>query len=76
MNNFDQVDKIEVSKYETLNAYALNLVSTGTTVIMNSGAPKFQSAIESHGLTTVTLDLPELKKGGGSIRCSTLTLDN
>jgi N-dimethylarginine dimethylaminohydrolase len=73
---YDAVDKIEVSHHEALTAYALNLVSTGQTVIMNSGAPKFQADLQTHGLKTVALDLPELKKGGGSIRCSTLTLDN
>jgi N-dimethylarginine dimethylaminohydrolase len=76
LKNYDKVDKIEVSHHEALQAYALNLVSTGETVVMNSGAPEFQAALEAHGLKTITLDLPELKKGGGSIRCSTLTLDN
>ncbi len=76
IRNLDAVDKIEVSKEEALKAYALNLVSTGETVIMNAGAPRFQAAIEKHGLKTITLDLPELKKGGGSIRCVTLTLEN
>lgn len=70
------VDKIEVSRREALRAHALNLVSTGEAVVMNAGAPDFQAAIEARGLRTVALDLPELKKGGGSIRCSTLTLDN
>jgi N-dimethylarginine dimethylaminohydrolase len=73
---YQAADKIEVSRRETLQAYALNLVSTGETVIMNSGAPEFQAALEKHGLKTTVLDLPELKKGGGSIRCSTLTLDS
>lgn len=72
----DDFDKIEVSKRECLKAFALNLVSTGETVVMNSGAPQFQAALEAHGLKTIALNLPELKKGGGSIRCSTLTLDN
>ncbi len=76
LRNLDRVDKIEVSRQEALQAHALNLVSTGETVVMNSGAPVFQAAVEARGLKTVTLDLPELKKGGGSIRCSTLTLDN
>lgn len=76
MRKFNEVDKIKVSKKEAMTAYALNLVSTGKAVVMNSGAPKFQADIESHGLKTVSLDLPELKKGGGSIRCTTLTLDN
>lgn len=73
---YDNVDKIEVSRQEALASHALNLVSTGETVVMNSGAPAFQAVLQTRGLKTITLDLPELKKGGGSIRCSTLTLDN
>jgi hypothetical protein len=76
MQQLTSVDKIEVSKQEAMNAYALNLISTGEGVVMNTGAPEFQAAIEAHGLKVITLALPELKKGGGSIRCSTLTLDN
>jgi N-dimethylarginine dimethylaminohydrolase len=76
LRNYTAADKIEVSHVEAFNAFALNLVSTGETVIMNSGAPDFQAALEAHGLKTIALDLPELRKGGGSIRCSTLTLDN
>ena len=74
--SYDKFDKIKVSKKEALGAFALNLVSTGETVIMNSGAPVFKADMEAHGLKVVTLDLPELKKGGGSIRCTTLTLEN
>jgi N-dimethylarginine dimethylaminohydrolase len=74
LRGYENVDKIEVSHDETLGALALNLLSTGETVVMNSGAPAFQEALESHGLETITLELPELRKGGGSIRCSTLTL--
>lgn len=76
MRALDSVDKIEVSWHEAMKAFALNLVSTGQTVVMNSGAPKFKADMEAHGLQVTTLDLPELRKGGGSIRCSTLTLDN
>lgn len=76
LQNYDAVDKITVSRQEALRAHALNLVSTGQAVVMNAGAPDLQAAIQAHGLKTIALDLPELKKGGGSIRCSTLTLDN
>jgi N-dimethylarginine dimethylaminohydrolase len=76
LKNYDKVDKIEVSKTEALEAFALNLVSTGEAVVMNAGAPKFKAAMEAHSLKVTTLELPELRKGGGSIRCSTLTLDN
>ncbi len=72
----DTVDKIEVSEAEATQAFACNLVSTGQTVIMNAGAAKLAAAIESHGLATIRLNNPELGKGGGSIRCTTLTLNN
>jgi len=75
LEKFNEVDKIVVSKRETLQAYALNLVSTGETVIMNAGAPEFQKNLEREGLKVVTLELPELKKGGGSIRCTTLSIN-
>jgi N-dimethylarginine dimethylaminohydrolase len=68
-------DKIIISKDEALTAYAPNLISTGETVIMDSGAPKLKADFIKHGLRVIELNLPELKKGGGSIRCSSLTLD-
>jgi N-dimethylarginine dimethylaminohydrolase len=76
LDDYDAVDKIKVSAKEAMDAFALNMVSTGETVIMNSGAPIFEADLRAHGLKTITLDLPELRKGGGSIRCSSLTLDN
>ena len=76
MKAFTDVDKIEVSRDETIKNYALNLVSTGVYVVMNEGTIKFKADIEKQGLRVIELKLPELKKGGGSIRCSTLTLDN
>jgi len=70
------LDKIEVSFEEATNNFACNLVSTGETVVMSATAPKFRSAIESKGLKTITPEITELAKGGGYIRCTTLTLDN
>ena len=72
----DFVEKIEVSYEEAVNASACNLVSTGTHVVMNANAPDLQAAIEAHGLTTTALSNGELAKNGGSVRCTTLTLDN
>ncbi len=68
--------KIEVSFEEAVEGFACNLVSTGETVIMSASAPKLQSAIEECGLKTITPLIQELAKGGGYIRCTTLTLDN
>jgi N-dimethylarginine dimethylaminohydrolase len=70
------MNKIEVSLAEATTGFACNLVSTGETVIMSAHAPEFQANIEAHGLHTITPDVTELGKGGGYIRCTTLTLDN
>jgi N-dimethylarginine dimethylaminohydrolase len=70
------VDKIEVSYEEATKAFACNLVSTGKHVIMNAGAINFAAELKKHGLKPILLSNPELGKGGGSIRCTTLTLDN
>lgn len=70
------IDKIEVSFQEATEGFACNLLSTGETVIMSARAPQFQAAIEAKGLKTITPDVRELGKGGGYIRCTTLTLDN
>jgi N-dimethylarginine dimethylaminohydrolase len=70
------VDKIEVSFTEAKKAFACNLVSTGETVVMSARAPKFRAELEARGFTVVTPEITELAKGGGYIRCTTLTLDN
>lgn len=70
------MQKIEVSLDEAMNGFACNLLSTGDTVVMSGHAPEFQKAIQAEGLKTITPDITELLKGGGFIRCTTLTLDN
>lgn len=67
--------KIEVSLQEAMGSFACNLVSTGETVIMGANAPIFQAAVEAAGLKTITPQINELVKGGGYIRCTTLTLN-
>ena len=68
------LEKIEVSYKEAVKGFACNLVSTGETVIMSNQAPELQAAIESHGLKTITPNVRELPRGGGYIRCVSLTL--
>ncbi len=70
------VEGIEVSYAEAVKGFACNLVSTGDTVVMSPRAPRLREAIEARGLTTVPVEASELRKGGGYIRCCTLTLDN
>jgi len=76
LQKFDKVDKIEVSFEEARQAFACNLVSTGRTVIMGDGAPLLKAILEGRGFTVITPHIRELAKGGGYIRCTTLTLDN
>jgi N-dimethylarginine dimethylaminohydrolase len=75
LEEFDVVDKIEVSIDEAKQAFATNLVSTGETVVMSAHAPKFAEALRQRGLIVLTPEITELAKGGGYIRCVTLTLD-
>ena len=72
---FDGVEKIRVSLQEAEKAFACNLVSTGEVVIMSAHAPQLQASLEAHGLKVLTPEVAELAKGGGYIRCTTLTLD-
>ena len=72
---FDAVDKIEVSINEAQTGFATNLVSTGETVIMSAHAPKLSEELRRHSLTVLTPKITEIAKGGGFIRCMTLTLD-
>ncbi len=66
--------KIEVSLDEAMGAFACNLVSTGETVVMSGQAPEFRAAVEAEGLQVISPAIEELAKGGGYIRCTTLTL--
>lgn len=70
------IKKIAVSLQETVNGFACNLISTGEVVIMSAQAPILAAQLEAHDLKTITPEITELAKGGGYIRCTTLTLDN
>jgi N-dimethylarginine dimethylaminohydrolase len=74
MRAITDIDKIEVSLEEAKNAFACNMVSTGETVVMSAHAPLLKADIEAQGLKTFTPDISELAKGGGYIRCITLSL--
>lgn len=68
------IQKITVAFKEAKEGFACNLVSTGETVIMSDNAPELKQALENHGLSTITPHITELSKGGGYIRCCSLTL--
>lgn len=69
------LEKIEVSLEEAMKGFACNLVSTGEAVVMSNHAPNLQKALEDRGLTVYTPNVTELLKGGGFIRCTSLTIN-
>lgn len=72
--SLDSVEKIIVSEQEAKEAFACNLVSTGSTIVMSAHAPIFSRELEARGFTLLKPEIHELLKGGGYIRCTTLTL--
>ena len=68
----DVVDTIEIAEQEAREAFACNLVSTGSTVVMSDRAPQLRADVESAGLSVITPHVDELAKGGGYIRCTSL----
>lgn len=74
LESLTSVDKIIVDFDEAMHGFACNLVSTGSTVVMGRHAPKLRAALEARGFTIRTPEITELAKGGGYIRCITLTL--
>ena len=75
LEQLEAVEKILVSEHEAKQAFACNLVSTGKAVVMSAQAPKLKAALEARGLRVFTPSITELAKGGGYIRCTTLTLE-
>ena len=67
-------ETILISEEEAREAFAANLVSTGTSVVMSSTAPELKAALENRGFTVHTPEISELSKGGGYIRCTSLSL--
>ena len=56
--------------------FCANSVVVDRTVIMPKGVPpRVARQLEHWGFDVVTVDVSELHKGGGSIRCMTLPLD-
>ncbi len=70
------LEKIEVSYEEATQGFACNLVSTSETAIMSAHAPELADKLRARGLNVLTPKISELAKGGGYIRCTSLTLDN
>ncbi|WP_085974190.1 dimethylargininase [Mycobacterium sp. 155] len=66
-------DAIEVTTADA-NVLGLNVVSDGRHVVMPSTATGFAEQLRSAGFEPIGVDLSELLKGGGSVKCCTLEL--
>lgn len=56
--------------------FCANSVVVGDVVVMPAGVPRrVTRQLEAWGFTVATVDVSELHKGGGSVRCMTLPLD-
>ncbi|SCF12025.1 N-Dimethylarginine dimethylaminohydrolase [Micromonospora chaiyaphumensis] len=58
-----------VADDEDALAFGLNLVSDGLNVVLNSEATRLAGKLKSAGYHPVPVELAELKKGGGSVKC-------
>ncbi|MEV7330043.1 dimethylargininase [Micromonospora sp. NPDC093244] len=54
---------------EDAMAFGLNLVSDGANVVLNSEATRLAGKLKAAGYHPVPVELGELKKGGGSVKC-------
>lgn len=75
LKKLEGFEKIIVSEAEAKEAFACNLVSTGEAVVMSARARQLKSELEARGLRVFTPEISELAKGGGYIRCTTLSLN-
>ncbi|MEU8239342.1 dimethylargininase [Actinoplanes missouriensis] len=59
---------------EDAEAFGLNLVSDGRHVILNTEATGMARKVSAAGYLPVPVDLSELKRGGGSVKCAVAEL--
>jgi N-dimethylarginine dimethylaminohydrolase len=55
-------------------AFGCNAFSDGHHVVVSAGATGFIASLRDHGYDPVPVDLSELRKAGGSVKCCTLEL--
>ena len=71
----DQVPVLLTVEPEEAARFACNAVVVGRHVVLNTGCPKLEAALQERGYTTHPTDLGEFIKAGGSAKCLTLRLD-
>ncbi len=69
-------DPLVLTEEEALTSFVANSVVVGRTVVAPAGAPeRVRRWLHSRGFDVVEVDVSELHKGGGSVRCLTNPVD-
>jgi N-dimethylarginine dimethylaminohydrolase len=63
-----------IADRQDAEAFGLNLVSDGRHVVLNTEATGMADKVRAAGYTPVHVDLSELKRGGGSVKCAVAEL--
>lgn len=67
-------ETILIDEKEAMEGFAANLISTGESIVMSNNAPLLAAELKRRGFTVYTPDVTELAKGGGYIRCTSLSI--
>src|SRR3954451_22307591 len=63
-----------IADREDAEAFGLNLVSDGRHVVLNTEAAAMADKVRAAGYVPVPVELSELKRGGGSVKCAVAEL--
>jgi len=66
---FHNFEWIEVDEEET---YAANCLTVGENVILPAGFPKLEQRIQTHGFSTLPVEMSEFQKADGGVTCLSL----
>jgi len=69
------IGKLIVVQDSDAKRFGCNAVVVGKTVIVNAGCEKLTTDLQARGYKTITVELDEFLKAGGSAKCLTLRLD-
>ncbi len=68
-------EPLVLTEAEALTTFAANSVVVGRTVVMPACPDRVRARLEAWGFEVVVVEMGELHKGGGSVRCLTNPLD-
>jgi N-dimethylarginine dimethylaminohydrolase len=63
-----------VASHPDAHGFGLNLLSDGSHVLMSASAPGLAAELAERGYEPIVLDMSEIEKAGGSVKCCVLEL--